>query len=166
MNEQWKVIESHKNYAVSNKGNVKNLKFNRLLKTFTGKEGYLLVNLWDNGKMSQKKVHRLVLMAFVPNLDGKPQVNHKDGNKQNNTVENLEWCTNSENQTHRRKVLQKNGGGLQRKKVLCVELEKIYPSIMEAERQTGIQHQQIGRCLNGKRKSAGGKHWEYVKDIV
>lgn len=75
------------------------------LKTFTKPDGYLAVSLWDNAKRGQKKrktflVHRLVAETFIPNPENKPTVNHKDGNKQNNCVDNLEWATFCEQEVH------------------------------------------------------------------
>jgi hypothetical protein len=162
MDEKWRVIDTHENYAVSNTGKVKNVKFDREITPFRDKNGYLLVNLYNKGEMTTKKVHRLVLTCFVGVDDGKKQVNHIDGNKENNNIDNLEWVTQSENQIHRRKVLMKNGGGLAPRKVFCVELNKTFDSIMDAERKTRVCHQHIGKCLNGKRKTAGGMMWKEV----
>lgn len=158
--EQWKTIETHENYAVSTMGNIKNIKFDRPVKPFADKNGYMVVNLYKNGKMETKKVHRIVLSAFTQNTEGKEQVNHLNGVKSDNRLVNLEWSTNSENQRHRRIVLGKNGGGLHQKKVRCVELNVVFASIMDAERKTGVHHQHISKCMNGKRKCAGGMHWE------
>ena len=72
----------------------------RMLKPYVSEKGYLLVDLRGHEKRTIKTVHRLVAEAFIPNPENKPQVNHIDGNKQNNCVDNLEWCTNSENQIH------------------------------------------------------------------
>ena len=76
------------------------IKKGKILKPFKTKKGYLRCDLRVNGKRKNVAVHRFVALAFIPNIENKPQINHKDGNKENNRVENLEWCSNSENQLH------------------------------------------------------------------
>lgn len=118
--EKMKLVEGYKNYLVSSWGNVYRndetlILFNaigmmpvgrlRKLKPEETKKGYLRVDLYDeNGKRKHYKVHRLVAQAFIENPDGKPQVNHKDGNKHNNSVTNLEWVTDAENKDHRKEL--------------------------------------------------------------
>ena len=98
--EFWKVIENFPNYLISNRGNIKIVKTleNRIL--FTKDDGYVSCPLTSNGKNYYKYVHRLVAEAFVPNPNNKGQVNHKNGIKNDNSVENLEWVTPSENIRH------------------------------------------------------------------
>lgn len=87
-------------YAVSLEGKVFSLKSNRFLKSFSDTSGYQYVECYKDGKKHRFAVHRLVAMAFIPNPENKKEVNHKDGNKLNNHVDNLEWVTSSENCTH------------------------------------------------------------------
>lgn len=111
--EIWKPITGYEGlYSVSNLGNIKSLervvphgksgtrRFPEKLKTPTDVHGYLYCHLYKNNSSKRFAVHRLVAEAFIPNLDGKPEVNHKDGDKHNNCVENLEWATKSENMRH------------------------------------------------------------------
>lgn len=100
-------------YQISNLGKVKSLRFGkeRIMKAFVGTGGYLHTQLKRDGKMSNLSIHRLVAIHFIHNNQNKPDVNHIDGNKCNNTVSNLEWCTKSENIQHSFKI-----GTHQRKK--------------------------------------------------
>lgn len=106
MTELWKDVQGYEGlYKVSNLGNVYSCKRNKLLKKYfpdlgLGATGYNLVGLYKDGKQKMFVVHRLVAQAFIDNPLNLPVVNHKDGNKRNNTVENLEWCTQKENVAH------------------------------------------------------------------
>lgn len=94
-------------YQVTSWGNVYNVDRQKYVRPEVHHKGYLRVDLFDEyGKRKHHKVHRLVAKAFIKNPDGKPQVNHKDGNKQNNSVTNLEWVTNRENVDHRKSLIK------------------------------------------------------------
>ena len=96
--EEWKNVIGYEGlYEVSNKGNVRNVRRNTLLKLSKNYYGYIQVWLYKNGIRTGFKVHRLVAQAFIPNPDNLPQINHKDEDKLNNCVENLEWCSNEYN---------------------------------------------------------------------
>ena len=100
---QWKPIiidGKETNYEVSNIGFVRNITYNRLLEGSHDSRGYKIVSIYIGKKLHSKKVHRLVAQAFIPNPENKPTVNHKDGNKNNNAVSNLEWATHQENIDH------------------------------------------------------------------
>lgn len=99
MKETWKRFKNT-TYSVSSTGCVYNEYSGKILKPFPNNNGYLTVDLFHNTVRERVLVHRLVAIAFIPNPENKPFVNHIDGNKQNNCVENLEWCTPSENSIH------------------------------------------------------------------
>ena len=128
MVEMWKPIKGYENiYEVSNFGNVKNIKTNYLLKPIDS-HGYKYVHLCDNfHKRTNKALHRLVAMAFLPNKYNLTEINHKDGNKSNNKLYNLEWCSHQQNITHSRKVLNQGY-----KRIRCIETNQIFSSINEA----------------------------------
>lgn len=112
MIEIWKDIENFKNYQVSNLGNVRSLdrveffgchtriRKGTLFTPQVNRDGYLKVGIRQNGKYVLKSIHRLVAEAFLPNENNLPQVNHKNGNKQDNTVSNLEWISAKDNCIH------------------------------------------------------------------
>jgi len=166
MNEIWKDIPGYEgHYQISNKGNVRSF-VNRLKskpciirKPVPDRRGYLTVMLWKNNHNRCLKIHRLVAEVFLDNPMNLPQVNHKDEDKTNNNVENLEWCDNQYNNTyrdiHKRKaipVIQYDLDGN--------EIARYY-GLFEAERQTGILHCEISKVAKHKRKTAGGYKWEF-----
>ena len=151
-------------YAVTSDGKVYSKKTNKFIKPSIGSKGYFQVCLTVDGKKRTVKVHRIVAETFIPNPAGKTQVNHIDGNKRNNCVENLEWCTNSENQIHSYRVIgnESHGGGGGKTPVICVETSKIYCSASDAARDTDALVQNIIRVCKKRCKTAGGFHWNYV----
>ena len=174
MTEIWLPIEGYENlYEVSNLGRVRRLasvvtskagvtrKFSgKILKPVTHRDGYLRVNLCKNGKIKTFRVHRLVASAFIPNPKGLPAVNHKDECKTNNAVSNLEWCTTEYNNnygTHNERNIKL------RKIIRCVELDKTFPSILAASKELNLQSGNISHVLTGRRKSAGGYHFEFAE---
>lgn len=139
------------------------------IKLRTDTNGYVSVIL--SGQKG-RRVHRLVAEAFIPNPENKPCVNHKNGNKSDNRVENLEWVTKSENELHKYRHLGYNGVWLEKngkdnphsKMVLQIKDGKIiaeFYGTCEASRKTKIGQDSICRCCCGKRKSAGGFQWTY-----
>lgn len=164
----WKKIDGFEHYSISVDGQVRNDSTLKVLKPCLNNKGYFMVNLWSNNKGSMRLVHRLVALAFIPNHENKPCVNHIDGNPRNNGIENLEWCTYSENQYHRSCVLHKTRFPEEalmatRKPVVCVETGVVYESVNEAARRCGLWQQNITKVLTGKIHTTGGFHWRYAK---
>ena len=182
MQETWIKVKGFELYSVSDQGNVRNDKTGRILKGGLDKDGYPQVILCKNRSRVNRKVHRLVAEAFTPNPDNKPQVNHIDGNKQNNAASNLEFCTNQENQTHFWRYLNNEqnkanrinahkGKGLlsdnpNSKSVIRLEDGKVFKTIKEAAEELNISYFHIGEVCKGKRKTTGGYHWSYVKEAI
>lgn len=173
MIEIWKDIVGYEGlYQVSNMGGVKSLpKIDRLGRFHRGVlksqvdngNGYLLVNLKHDGVQRMRSVHRLVAEAFIPNDHELPEVNHKDGNKKNNVIDNLEWCTRSENVKHAVDNTLHDYFG--QRKVICVELNLVFDSIKDAENWVGVKGSRISNVCQSKRgcKTCGGYHWRYVE---
>lgn len=105
MREQWKVIADFPDYKISNKGRVYSSLTYRILKPRKHSKGYYNVALFKDGQMHQKLIHRLVAEAFIPCDNKSLVVNHKDENKRNNKVDNLEWVTRSENASYSKSEL-------------------------------------------------------------
>lgn len=124
-------------------------------------DGYQQVKFSIDGEKSQQLVHRLVAAAFIPNPNNLPQVNHKDGNHRNNSVENLEWCTASENSRHRSRILDK-WVGRPKKPVKCIDTGTIYESSHHAGRALQISAGNIFAVCQGKYQTAGGLHFEFA----
>lgn len=96
MREQWKTIEGY-NYQVSSKGRIRNKTTKVVKKTFINERGYVVVSLYKEKKLKTFRVHRLVASAFIENPNNNPEINHKDEDKTNNQLTNLEWCTREYN---------------------------------------------------------------------
>lgn len=145
-------------YAVTRCGKVWSYKSKRFLKTTKNQYEYETVGLMKNGKRKYKYVHRIVAETYLNNRENGTEVNHKDENKSNNSVDNLEWITHKENVNYGSRV--KRIAQRKSKKVKCLETGQVFNSMREAEEAYGIKN--ISRCCSGKRKSVGGYHWETV----
>ena len=186
MIEEWKDIKDYENlYQVSNLGRVKSLKREiiysdgrkhtykeKILKPRKNKYGYLVVCLCNNGNRKEFFVHRLVALAFIPNPDNKPHIDHIDTNPLNNVYTNLHWVTPKENNNNeltkqhvseamKGKKISEETKEKRRKKIYCVELDKVFNSIKEASEELGIFATTISAVCKGKRKTVGGYHFMY-----
>lgn len=166
--EVWKDIKGYEGlYQVSNYGRVKSLqrdeKFCKrpetILKPFVCGSGYQEIILHSRRARKPLLIHRLVAEAFIPNHDGKKEVNHKNGNKLDNSVDNLEWATPSENQIHSRRILKNNCS--KKRAIVCVETGEMFESIKEGADKYGLQLSNIWKCCNEKQVTTGGYHWKY-----
>ena len=169
--EIWCPIKGYESmYEVSDKGRVRSLKFGkeRILKPRRDKDGYIQVDLYKNGYHKTCKVHRLVAQTFIPNPDNLSEVNHKDENKENNFVQNLEWCnqkyninygTRTQRQAEKlsKPVLQYTKSG---------EFVREWKSTHDVERNLGYFNNYISYCCTGKRKYAYGFIWKFKNTLL
>lgn len=187
MKEIWKDIKDYEGlYQVSNLGRIKSIKNNNikyghykdfiLSQTDNNSFHYMRCGLCKNGKLKYYAVHRLVAQAFIPNTNNYLEVNHKDGDKSNNCVDNLEWCTRSQNMKHAikygllkppmlNKKYEKNPNS---KPIIQYDkkMKKIkdWNSIREASNYLKINEVGISYCCNNKRKTAGGYIWKFKEE--
>lgn len=185
MIEIWKDIPNYETlYQISNLGNVKSLSYGaknikrsnrqKLLKLSLNNCGYVKVQLYKNGKATEHYVHRLVALAFIPNPNKLPQVNHIDGNKTNNCSENLEWVTASDNQkhaiTHGLRCSSPMIGRFGRlhptsKKILQYDkynnLIAKWDTLSEASTQLNLSISALSATLHNKQKTCGGFIWKF-----
>jgi len=176
MLEVWKDIDGYEgSYQISNLSRIKSLKRNittknnivlpikeRILKQAMSSTGYYIVAIQKEDKQQMFKVHRLIAIAFIPNPFNKRTVNHINGIKTDNRLENIEWATDLENTQHARI----NGYCSDEKEVNQIKdgiVVNTFKSLSHANRQTGIQISNISYCCSGARKNAGGFQWEYNK---
>lgn len=170
MQEIWKDIKGYEGlYQVSNFGNVKSLKCDIILKPNLTRKGYLITSLCKNKIRKAYSIHRLVAKSFIPNIENKPQVNHIDGNKQNNKVTNLEWVTNSENMKHAFLTNLRNASGCKNpnsKKINQYDLSnnfiKQWSTISDIVNSQKIDWHKIRKCCRFEIESANGYIWRYA----
>ena len=191
MKETWKWIDGYQNmYQVSNFGRVRSVDrdvycevspnklqhiFGKILKQGLNKKGYPIVYLSKDGKQKTIAVHRLVAKAFIDNPLSLPQVNHKDGCKTNNNVDNLEWCDNSYNQKHAHEIglyptyEETMGWGRPARAVAMLDLNtgevlKTFKTLASVKRETGINQFNVRSVCLGLRNHAGGYNWKFINE--
>lgn len=164
--EEYKEI--FPSYYISNFGNIKH--DNNFLKKCIHSNGYEQVNIRIGNKYVTKLIHRLVAVAFIPNPDNKPCVDHIDGNKRNNYVSNLRWVTPVENAnniiTKKRSI--ENRKSHNEKKIVAIsgEINVYFNSIIEASIILGVDRTSISKCLKGQRGKAGGYVFKYQEMVT
>ena len=177
MKEIWREIEGYPNYMVSNMGRVKTLERvvsgrllkEKILKPMINRDGYCYVNLYYNTKKYKSKaLHRLVAQAFLPNPNNLPQVNHKDENKTNNVVENLEFCTakyNSNYGTHIERQAINRAVPISQYDLNGNFIRHWFGGVSEVGRELGLNPSNLSACILGRkgRKSCGGFLWSVMK---
>lgn len=175
--EIWKDIEGYEGlYQISNFGNVKSLLFNhssysKLLSNRLVNGGYCQVVLYKNKNRKAFYVHVLVANAFIPNPSNLPEVNHKDGNKTNNNISNLEWVTPRENSLHAvntgLRTVPKGKEHYKSKRINQFDklgnFIKVWESMSEISRVLGYSTSNIFKCCNSRIKSAYGYIWRYAE---
>jgi hypothetical protein len=157
------VSEFMKGYEVMEDGRFFSIKSSKFLKPSLSSNGYYMLTLSNGGKTKRFHLHRLVAIRFIPNPHNKPQINHIDGNKQNNNVVNLEWCTAKENNAHAFNALGCKRGGGQRGKFgeehnNSKQFSLVFPngeirrfgSGLEMKRELGFDHTSISYARNKK----------------
>ena len=183
-NEVWKDVKGYEGlYKVSDRGNVfsvertstNNRKFGGItLKPSYDKDGYLMVNLYKNGVIKTKKIHRLVTEAFIPNPESHPEVNHRDEVKTNNYVENLEWCTREHNLNYGTRNERSSRTNSKKVKAVNIKTGEVltFNSTVEAERKGYSRGCVASACRgdynDGRGKLIGDGHtyrgyrWSYI----
>lgn len=189
---RWKPISGYEGYyLVSDKGDVWSVRRKKMLAPKMQKTGYLRVALSVDGRVKNFSIHRIVALAFIPNPEGKPTVNHINENKTDNRVENLEWATTREQNTHGTRIARAISNtdwaarsaktdyaeiarkhdyytmnSAQMKKVVQKDCQgnvvRIFDSIGQAARSVNVSPGHIWQCCNGQRKTCKGSVWEYA----
>ena len=167
---KWYVLKENDKYLINKNGEVKSLKTNKILKPGRTKNGYYTVALCKNGKQRTYYIHRLVANNFIENINGYKEINHKDGNKSNNIIDNLEWCDRKHNlkEAYRLglKETPKGVNNVKSRKIIQYDLYtgniKVWDSISDAKRENNYSTGSICDACKGNIKTYKSSHWEYV----
>lgn len=168
-NEIFKEIKDFPGYYISNFGRLYSCKKEKFLSPCDDKHGYLMLHLWKNNKQYVRKIHRLVAESFIENPENLSDVNHKDENKTNNYVENLEWCSRQYNLNYGTRSKRQADSISKAVNMINKETQIIlstFKSSYDAYRQTGINAGHITQVCKHNRKTAGGFLWEYAQEVV
>ncbi len=159
-----KIVEGYPNYSIDTKGIVINVNTSNEIKSYLN-QGRWMVELWKDNTKKHYHIHRLLAENFIPNPEDKPQVNHIDGNPQNNNLDNLEWVTDRENKLHAyRTGLKVAIGKTVIQSTKSGKLIGEYKSISDASKATGIDRKGIGMNIKGLRNYGGGYIWDLKED--
>ena len=157
----WIPVKDFPGYQVSNDGLIRNSKTGRILKTQIDIHGYRVLTLRRDKQQISVAVHRIVASSFYDGNHTGLDVNHIDGNKLNNHIRNLEYCTRQENIRHAFRTGLKVPS--RRMKIRVIETGEVYESIRDCQRKTGFDQSSISKCLSGKQDSYRGKyHFEKI----
>lgn len=170
--EQWREVVDNPNYLVSNTGRVRRNGSNKD-KAVRDRKGYLVTDLYMNGKRKTERINRLVASAFVDNPGNKEVVEHLDENKRNNNADNLEWVTHSENikrawksgtmhATCGMRGHSNPNAGRKGKPFKIVETGEVFNTLHECEAKINGNNRHINDCLKGRQKTHRGYHFEYI----
>ena len=162
---EWREVKEYSNYEVNQFGEIRHKMRKKVLKPRSNNGGYQYVNFKINGKNINFAVHRIVANAFIPNPNGYTEVNHKDYNKKNNCVDNLEWVSSSQNKQHayQKKENKKSRGKQVEQYSKNGEYLKTYDSISEAAKELNCSIAAISNCCLGRTKTSQGFQWSFVE---
>mgnify|MGYP001625076177 CR=1 FL=1 len=162
---EWREVKEYSNYEVNQLGEIRHKKRQKILKPRSNNGGYQYVNFKINGKNTNFAVHRIVANAFIPNPNGYTEVNHKDYNKKNNCVDNLEWVSSSQNKQH--SYLKQENKKSRGKAVNQYTKEgiflKTFDSVSDAAKELGCCIAAISNCCLGRTKTSQGFRWSFVE---
>ena len=177
--EIWKPIKGYEDrYMVSTKGRIKSIervvigkdgisrRVNEKIKEPTlSPIGYYVVSLWKGNSSRLEYVHRLIATAFIKNPNNYPHINHKDGNKRNNSLENLEWCTHEQNLRHAREHGLFKSRNIAAVDPITFKVIKVYWNAAIAAKETGASRNVICRCCRENHGKSGGIIWRFLENV-
>ena len=162
-NEVWKDLVGFEGlYEVSNLGQIRSMPRRGtrggIMSGHADAKGYINITLRKDGQQFTQKLHRLIAITFIPNPDNLPDINHKDEDKRNNRVDNLEWCSAKYNNGYGTRTLRCG------KPVVCVETGKRYDGAKWAANELNLDPSSITKCVKNPQSTCGGYHWRYAEE--